>query len=169
MNSFSIVLWSCMVYSRFVRSRPLWSSFTSKRTFSRDTRKQNEIVEPLLLRKHPNPQHEQLLAKKCPQTQRCVTQPVWLTLKSLTQPRVPAAPALPLPLTRHRRSLLQQDSDSTDPCARSSSASLLTLRIQHLVPHWLYYKTNFCTHIKPPVFIFRVVPVVTVPAAAFST
>ena len=36
-NSFSSVLWSCMLYSRLVKSMPLCSSLTSSKTFSRDT------------------------------------------------------------------------------------------------------------------------------------
>lgn len=46
MKSLSMVLWSCMVYSRLVSSRPRCSSFTSSRTFSRDTAKGNRNAQP---------------------------------------------------------------------------------------------------------------------------
>ncbi len=38
MKSLSSVLWPCMLYSLLVRSIPLWSSFTSNKTFSRETK-----------------------------------------------------------------------------------------------------------------------------------
>lgn len=42
MKSLSSVLWPCMLDSLLVRSIPLWSSFTSNKTFSRETKEYTE-------------------------------------------------------------------------------------------------------------------------------